>query len=502
MAKKKKKQQNRPAPQPAPQLDMEQIQNYFATLNRNLIRDLNRSTNDRSSTIYSTYTVDEIMRYLRAPETSAATLRQISRQLYHTSTHYRRLINYYVFMPLWYYTVQPLAFDPSKANPQKYRKAYMKALKYLENANIPHEMMKVMLNGFVDGIFYGVIWQSSNSFYIQKIDPDICYLSAMEDGRWCFAVDFSRIRENQLYLYPPEFTTLYQQYKTTGQKELEIPSAISFVYKPDESTMFPIPPFISLAPDVLELENIRDLLGSATELDNYKLLQMIVETKDGQPSMPMALNQMFLEHIQKAVPEGIGVAMSPGKLQEITFDRSKPTNNMQELSTAISNFWYNGGTLGALFGNPDITTSSAIRIAIKVDEEYIYGCLTQLERVLNALLKQLSGSITFRMQFIQCTVFSRDDVQKSLKEAATLGVPGSKIAYAATLGLTQSSLEGMAFLENEVLKVNDTWIPLKSSYNQSQGEAGRPAASDDEMSEATERSRDNDSNENKEEDGS
>ena len=106
------------------------------------------------------------------------------------------------------------------------------------------------------------------------------------------------------------------------------------------------------------------------------------------------------------------------------------------------------------------------------------------------------------MQFIQCTVFSRDDVQKSLKEAATLGVPGSKIAYAATLGLTQSSLEGMAFLENEVLKVNDTWIPLKSSYNQSQGEAGRPAASDDEMSEATERSRDNDSNENKEEDGS
>ena len=482
------------------EFDVNEFRNYFAGLNRNLLRDTKRNTNDRSSVMFSSYTIDEILRYLRSPESNAANLRKLSRQLYHSSTHYRRLINYYAFMPLWYYTIAPLGFDPAKCDIKTYRKQYLKATHYLENANLAHEMMKVFAYGLIDGIFYGVIWQSNNSFFIQHIDPDYCNISAIEDGRYCFSFDFSRIKESQLYLYPPEFSTLYQKYKNGGDKEQEIPSSISFVYKPDETTMYCVPPFISLAPDVFTLENTREVLTAATELDNYKLLQLIVETKDGMPSMPMQLNTMFLEHIQKAVPEGIGVVMSPGKLQEITFDRSRPTNSTDELSTAISNFWYNSGTMGSLFGNPKVTAASAIRIAIKVDEEFVFGCMHQIERIINALLKQLSGKYKFQMQFIQCTVFSQKDVTDAFKTAATLGVPGSKLAYAATLGIPQSTLEGMAFLENTLLNTQDNWIPLSSSYTQSSDDqGGRPPADDGEESESTDRGRDNDSGANKDE---
>lgn len=482
------------------EFDMNEFRNYFATLNRNILRDTKRNTNDRSSVTFSSYTIDQILTYLRSPESNAANLRKLSRQLYHSSTHYRRLINYYAFMPLWYYTVSPLGYDPAKSDPVVYRKQYLKAIHYLENANIAHEMSKVYAYGLIDGIFYGVIWQSNNSFFIQHIDPDYCHISAIEDGRYCFSFDFSRIKESQLYLYPPEFSTLYQKYKNGGDKEQEIPSSISFVYKPDETTLYCVPPFISLAPDVFNLENTREILSTATELDNYKLLQLIVETKDGMPSMPMQLNTMFLEHIQKAVPEGIGVVMSPGKLQEITFDRSRPTNSTDELSDAISSFWYNSGTMGSLFGNPKITAASAIRIAIKVDEEYVFGCMRQLERIINALLKQLSGKYKFQMQFIPCTVFSRDDVANSLKTAATLGVPGSKLAYAATIGIQQSTLEGLAFVENTLINTVDNWLPLSSSYTQaSDDQGGRPPLPDGEESESTDRGRDNDSGANKEE---
>lgn len=501
MTKTTKKQASQTAKSAEEKYDWDKIRNYFATLNRNVLRDVDRSTNDRSSVTFSDYDLEQIIQFLRSPESSAASLRKLSRQLYHTSTHYRRLINYYAFMPLWYYTVSPLNFDISKANVQSYRKQYQKALKYLENANLSHEMLKVLLCGLIDGIFYGVIWQTNNSFFIQRLNPDYCNISAIEDGRYCFSFDFSRIKESQLYLYPPEFTQLYHTYRSTGIKEQNIPSEISFVYKPDESSLYPYPPYAAIAPDVIDLENIREILGSATELDNYKLLQMVVETKDGVPSMPMEMNRMFLEHIQNAVPQGIGVAMSPGKLQDITFEKSKATNNSEELSHAISNFWYNSGTMGALFGNPKIIASSSMRIAIKVDEEFIFGCLAQIERILNALLKQLTGSIKFKMQFIRCTVFSRDDVIESLKTAATLGVPGSKIAYAAALGIPQSDLEGMAFLENKVLRIQDTWTPLQSSYTQSVDDKppGRPSADDDDVSESTTRGRDADSGSNKKE---
>lgn len=499
MSKTAKEQQNSRAPEER-NYNIDEYRRYFSTLDRNLLRDIGRNTTDRTPISYYSYTLEEVLGYLRSPERFESTLRKLSRQLYNTSTHYRRMINYYAFMPLWYYTVSPLNYDPNKTKVSSFRKQYQRTMRYLENANIEDEMRKVFVNAYVDGIFYGVIWQSNNSFFIQQINPDYCHLSAIEDGRYCFSFDFSKISEKQLYLYPPEFSELYRIYATTGVKEHEIPSAISFVYKPDPSTQFPFPPFISLAPDVFELENVRELLGSATELDNYKLLHMNVEVKDGVPSMPMDLNRMFLEHIQQQVPRGIGVVMSPGKLQDISFEQSKATNHSEEMSTAISNFWYNSGTLGALFGNPDIIAASAMRLAIKVDEQYIFGCVAQIERILNALLKQLSGSIKFRIHFIKCTVFSRDDVAEELKTAATLGVPGSKLAYASVLGMQQSVVEGLAFLENDVMQITDHWMPLKSSYTQTaDDQGGRSRVKDGSESESTDRGRDNDSDANKEE---
>lgn len=480
--------------------EIDAYKQQFAQINRESLRNVAKSKNDRNNTTFSSYSEEDIIRYLRSPEVSAANLRRASRQLYHASTHYRRFINFYADMPFWTYTVSPLNFNVDKKDIKKYRNAYNKAIKYLENANIPHECQKAYLTALIDGVFFGVIWQTKNSFFIQKLNPDYCYISAIEDGRYCFSFDFSKIREEQLYLYPPEFTTLYNQYKATGQKEQEVPSDISFVIKADEFPDYPTVPLSSVMPDVYELETAREILGSATELDNYKLLQMIVETKDGIPTLPMELNKMFLEHIQQSVPPGIGVVMSPGKLQDISFEHSKTTSHSEELASAISNFWYNSGTMGSLFGNPDIITSSAISIAVKVDEAYVYSFMNQFERVFNALLKKLSGTYKFKMQFIRYTVFSKDKVIESYKTAATLGVPGSKVGYAAMVGVPQSDAEGMSFIENDLLDIPNQWIPLKTSYTQTAEEgAGRPAADDEDVSESTTRGRDTDAGQNSEE---
>ena len=45
-------------------------------------------------------------------------------------------------------------------------------------------------------------------------------------------------------------------------------------------------------------------------------------------------------------------------------------------------------------------------------------------------------------------------------------------------------MEGMAFLENEILQLHDDWIPLKSSHTSSEsptgGESKRPSKEEDE----------------------
>ena len=66
--------------------------------------------------------------------------------------------------------------------------------------------------------------------------------------------------------------------------------------------------------------------------------------------------------------------------------------------------------------------------------------------------------------------------------------------------MQQSVVEGLAFLENDVMQITDHWMPLKSSYTQTaDDQGGRSRVKDGSESESTDRGRDNDSDANKEE---
>ena len=88
-----------------------------------------------------------------------------------------------------------------------------------------------------------------------------------------YAVDFSKIKEDELELYPPEFASLYSAYKSSGQKWQEIPSSISFCLKADETTsLYSIPPWASTLPMLHDIETIKELQETATEIANYKVI--------------------------------------------------------------------------------------------------------------------------------------------------------------------------------------------------------------------------------------
>lgn len=82
-----------------------------------------------------------------------------------------------------------------------------------------------------------------------------------------------------------------------------------------------------------------------------------------------------------------------------------------------------------------------------------------------------------------------------LKEAQ-YGVP-VKTAIPATLGMSQPKFNAMLYMENEYLGLQNTMIPLKSSYTQSSSdEGGRPTAEQEgkEISDSNEKTREADSN--------
>lgn len=463
----------------------------FAQLQRQALVDLKSNTS--ASLTYTKYTKEDLLGYMQSPKANEKNIRNASIYMYDASAQYRRLILYYAYMPLWAYTIGPLGFDGSSVKKDAFRKSYLKAAHQIENMNLKHEMQKASVVAWREGILYGAVWSGKQSYFIQRINPDICKLSSIVDGTWTYAVDFSKIKESELVLYPPEFTTLWNTYKNTGDKWQEIPDSISFCLKADETTsLYSIPPFASTLPDLYDIENYKGLQETATEIANYKVIGMQVPVDtDGTPKIDYPLAQQYYQQMVGVLPPYVGVAMSPMKMEAFNFEKSAGISDVDTVSRATEQFWLGNGTSPLLFGSADNDTAAALKLSILADEELVFGLMNQCERLVNRILKQMSGTQKFKINFLPVTIFNKQDWIANYKEAATLGIP-VKGAYASTLGLAPTDVMGINYIEMDILGMGDL-TPLKNSYTQS-GEAGRPTTNDDQLTEAGQATRDQDAN--------
>lgn len=99
--------------------------------------------------------------------------------------------------------------------------------------------------------------------------------------------------------------------------------------------------------------------------------------------------------------------------------------------------------------------------------------------MLNRFIHRHSYGKSFKVTFLDCSIFTRKEVGDAYLKAATYGMPTLSY-YAASQGLSQDDLDGMNFLEDSVLKLKERLVPLRSSSTMSAssdgdgGDAGRP----------------------------
>lgn len=462
------------------------------------VNDLASKTNPT----YTRYAKESILDYMQRPASNEKNLRNASIYMYDASSQYRRLIQYYALMLKWAYVLAPLEFDATRVKEANFRKQYLKVANFLGTMNLQHELQKASMIAYRDGILYGAVWSTNNSFYIQRINPDICCLTSISDGTWMYSVDMSQIKEERLPLYPPEFAKMWRRYKESGQKWQEVPENISFCLKADETqALYSIPPWCSTLPMLYDLETYKALQKTATEIANYKMLSMQIElNEDGAPTLDWDLANQYYQHLCNALPPYVGAVISPMKIDSFEFDKNSATNDVDTVSRAEEQFWFDTGTSAILHGSNVSNTAGALKLAIRCDEEIAFGLMTQAERLINRILKNLAGTIKFKIQFLPVTIFNEEERVKLFKDAAALGVPGSKSAYAATLGMQQIDLPGLDYVERNVIG-SDDWMPLRSGYTIStiggNDGPGRPEADDDELGDAGEATRESGANENR-----
>lgn len=470
----------------------------FARLAKTNIWNVNDTTT-KLNPRYTRYSKEDLLDYMQSPASNEKNIRNASIYMFDASTQYKRLILYYAYLLDWAYTIAPIGFEPSDINQDSFTRYYYKAISEIETMNLKHEMQKASVIALRDGILYGAIWKTSGSFYIQRINPDYCVLTSIEDGTWMYSVDMSQIKETQLNLYPPEFTVMYEAYKAGGNKYQEVPSSISFCLKADEASAgYSLPPWASTLPMLYDIETYKALQETATEIANYKLLAMKIDLdSNGVPTLDWDLAQKYYLQLCSSLPPYVGAAVTPMDIQPFDFDKSHGPNDVDTVSRAEEQYWFSTGTSALLHGSINSNAAGVLRYSIKSDEEIMFGLQNQAERLINRILKSMGGPIKFKIRFLPVTIFNRDEQTKLYKEAATLGIPGSKIAYASSIGIPQSDLLGLNYVEIDVLHM-DKLIPLTSGYTVSSDnpEGGAPEKDPSELSDEGAATKEGDKNNN------
>ena len=468
----------------------------FANAQIRRLKNLSKNETSLEVVSFSDTTKEQLLDYMKNPKRNEKKIRDLSIAMYNSSTHYKRLILYYALMPVWSYVLKPVNFDTKKKKDKTLRTNYQKAAEKVNMMNLKHEMQKAMIIGLREGIFYGAIWESAsgNSFTIQRINPDWCQLSSIEDGTWIYSVDMSRIKEDELYRYPKEFESMYRRYITDGEKWQEVPSKICFCFKADETAIeYSLPPWASTMPLILDVENYKGLQETASEIANYKLLSMRIPLDEhNAPKFNFDLAVQYYNMLVAELPPFVGAVMSPMELTDFNFDTDGNLASTDLVSKAERQFWQDSGSSSLLFGDAANTTAGALKLSIKADEEIVFGWMNQLERIVNRILKTIPGTQSFKITFLPVTNYNLSEMIGFYKEASTLGIP-VKSAYSSVLGTSATEIPGLDYVEREILEM-DELVPLTSSYNSGGGDVGRPQVDDTELTDSGTRMREDNNN--------
>lgn len=431
---------------------------------------VNLLSNQTKSVSLSKYSKEDIMKWLKSPESNAAQLRQVSNYLYIVSPQYRRLVNYFAKMSRFDYILIPSKLDINNVKEKTITASYKKALDYVECMNIKHEMQKASTIAWREDVFYGYIYKTNNSFTMKKLPPDYCRLSSIEDGCFLYAFDFSYFRTypDDLVAYGPEFQEKYELYltNTTTYRWQELEAKHEFCLKVNEDLTYPMIPLAGCLEGIYDIEDYKDLQKARTETGNYKALALNipVNEKSGELLLDYNLAKSFYAQLLQVLPDNIGAFITPMKVEDFTFEKSG-TADTDKIAEAQKDYWNDAGVSSLLFGG-DNQTSASLKTSIKADEQLVFAFVRQIERNINRLLKYLSGVVKFKIQFLDTTYFNQTEMHNLFLKDAQASLP-TKITTCASIGMSPADVVSMAYFENKILGLDKLLTPLSTSYTQS-----------------------------------
>lgn len=464
---------------------------------------------------YNTYSKDKLRVMMKNPatESNQKGLRQLSNFLYTVSHVYRRLVNFKALqVNLKSWVAYPKISNSEDVDQASVLENYYKVVNYVSNMNLRSQILKIMLNLWLNDICYiftyGDPSDDESGFFIHILDPDYCKISGQDyySGVLHIAFDFSFFDSNSFYLdvYDPIFKKLYNKYKKDSKlrwQELPVERATAFKIN-IHNLDYPIPPLSGMFEPLISLCDLQGIQDVKDEMEIFKLIYAKIgylnnATSPDEFEIDLDLANAFYEKIKNAMPKNVATMLSPMELDSIDF-QSNTANDTNIISDAYENIINSFG--GIVLNHNRITSSTAFKLALQFDTMDSTALVEQFNTWVNFYILKNLGNTGIQVEFDDTSPFFVDDKIDKLTKIAQYSVPAKMELY-SLIGGSPIKERGMTFLEEALGITKTSWNnPLISSNVQSgknsDGSDGRPQSDEGDLSDEGIDTRDNDKNKN------
>ena len=481
---------------------LENVKQYFAAVD-NILQLVDLNSN--STKTWTVFSKDTLRTYLQSPyaTNSQNNLRNLSKFLYTLSFPLRRIINYFASLPDFSAYKVNLDFSLTEENDEEsLLQDYESACRFIRKMNLEINIFKLLVIAWREGIVYFQPYQDEDgTMLLMPLDSQYCKISSVGYNNLLHvAFDFTFFNgSNSFYLdvYDPEYKKKYNAYQkdSSNKRWQELDTARAFKVDVADLDLI-LSPFASLFEGLIDLIDLQSLIAIKDSLDIYKLLVMKIPLLNSKSpddlALSLSLAQKFYAKALEALPDEIGLILSPGMdVDSVSFDKNA-TSDTNAIADSYQNVMEQTG-ISQIFDSSRLTGSTSVKMSMLSDAMMATkGIMQQVEAFINERIQMEYPNSAAYITFIDVTTYTKDDRIAQIEKAANAGMP-VKLEYMALLGYDPIESIASDWLETKLgLAVNKFVHPLVSSHTQSgtSDTGGAPTKRDGDLTDDGESSRD------------
>ena len=436
-------------------------------------------------------------------------------RLYFNEPQYQRIIMYYATLFCNYYYVSPVDL-PNKINDTKLDKEYNEILNFLDDEiNVENFTVNTLKDILIEGsVFYYydfINLDGKTYFQMSKLPRDYCTIigTAKNNQMPIFQLDISFVdqviaslskynlkitSEDVLKQYPKGIRNAYNRWKNNGERWTIITPTHGIGF----TSYNGLPPFAGIIKQIVRMVKFEEVRDNYIEDSLQKILFQQVEIdENGDPEIDLALAAEFHENLKKITKnmERVNALTSLAKVDVLDLSDTSRDSDLDFIDKFEDKMYNEAGVPRAIF---DGDTAGLLEFSAMKDESFIWNIMNTISIWLSFISNAEIGSrkkrtYNFVVSFLPISYRNREKMMDVYLKNAQYGY--SKIIPQIAVGVKQRHFESLLYLENDLLKLSERLVPLKSSHTLSDkegtnsitntNEGGRPESSTESKTDGT-----------------